>query len=915
MQRAVMTATMLFVTLAMVNMAVSQTPAPPPAAAPAPTIVLDTAGFWRMYHTLKPPVVQSDDGLQPQLFNRAWLDTPSPPPPAGWTAPDFDDSGWIRFVGLRFSKTPYLANLCLRGKFHVTDVDQVRGLRLTLGYYGGAIVTVNGTEVARGHVAPGAGGTDALATPYPEEVYVTPQGELITKQWNLTDEARRRIAARERVLADVAIPSKVLRKGVNVLAIEILRAPYDKLHLTKLVQDRGGQGHVGPQWNSCELRRVQLVADTADGLVPNASRPAGWQVWNSDVMMSDFDLDYGDPAEPLRPVKILGPRGGAFSGKFVLGDTEPIRGLKVTVGDLSSGDAKIAASAVRVRYATPWGHETLAIPYIDEIVPYPRSPGLLSALAEKAPAEVPVMEAPKPDGRTLARWTASPVPVPGAVAPVWLTVSIPADAKPGVYRGTVRAEADGRSAVTVPVEVTVVDWTLPAPQDYRTWVELVEVPDTLSLEYGLTPYSEKHWEMIAHAFDLLGEAGSRTVHVPLICETNLGHEQSMVRWIKKADGTYDYDFTLLDRYLDTAAMHMGRPRMVVFWVWDIYLTEQEKYHGKDHLILEQAIAAREAMRGTGPKVTALDPATGKTEMIALPQYKTPEGKKLWAPLMAKIMERMKARGLADVMHLGMLNDVTPSKAEYDLFAEICPGVPWALHAHGGPKFGTLPGTTATLAYKAQVWGVQLSDTRSLRGWSQPNLFTYYDRERQLNGLTPATWLAMAETAVTGSLRGIGRLGGDYWPPLKNKRGLREGYAWTRYPQSSWRNLDLWSYCLAPGPDGPVAGTNFEYLREGIEHSEARIYLESVLARTADREKLGEELATRCQTVLDQRQAAMVRSVAKLQMYEWKNSELTSWGGGVEVAGYTWFLGSGWQERSRMLFELCGEVSRKLGETR
>jgi len=43
--------------------------------------------------------------------------------------------------------------------------------------------------------------------------------------------------------------------------------------------------------------------------------------------------------------------------------------------------------------------------------------------------------------------------------------------------------------------------------------------------------------------------------------------------------------------------------------------------------------------------------------------------------------------------------------------------------------------------------------------------------------------------------------------------------------------------------------------------------------------------------------------------------LTNWGGGVEVAGYTWFLGSGWQQRSRTLFELCGEVSRKLGEKR
>ena len=886
--------------------------APPEKAAASPTVVLDTTGFWRMFHTLKPPVIQTDEGLKPLVFEKAWLDAPSSPPPAGWTAADFDDSGWIRYIGLRFAKTPYLANLCLRGRFQVTDVEKVRGLRLTVGYYGGVIVTVNGTEAARQHVAPGASGPETLATAYPEEAYVSPAGELITKRFNMTEEVRRRIDSRERVLADVAIPSKLLRKGVNVVAIEILRAPYDKLHLVKMVKDRGGKERIGPQWNTCELRRVRLAADTAEGLSPNATRASGLQAWNSDAMMSDFDLDFGDPMEPLRPVKIVGPRGGTFSGKFVLGDTQAIAGLKVTVGDLVSGEAKIPASAVRVRYATAWDSEAITIPYIDQALPYPRWPDLLGALAEKPPAEVSVREKPPLDARRAARLAGSPAPVFGAVVPVWLTVAIPEEAKAGTYTGQVRVEVAGREALTAPVEVTVVDWTLPKTQDYKTWVELIEVPDTLTLEYGIEPWSEKHWGMIAHAFELLGEAGSRTVHVPLIAQTNLGHEQSMVRWIKKSDGTYDWDFTVMDRYLDTAVKHLGRPRLVVLWVWEIYLIEQEKYHGKDHLILEQAIAARETMRGTGPRVTALDPATGKMETIALPPYKSPEARKLWEPLMVKVRERMKARGLEEVMMLGMLNDTIPSKEEFNLFAEICPGVPWALQAHGGPRFGAIPGTNAKLAYKAQVWGVGLSDTKSLRGWSNPNLFTHYDRDRSLNGRTPAVWNNLAEIPITGNLRGIGRVGGDYWPVLKNKQGQRQGYAWSRYPQSSWRNLDLWSYCLAPGPDGPVAATCFESLREGVEHCEARIFLESVLSKEDQREKLGEELAARCQAALDERQAAMVRSVAPLQMYDWTNTTVTTWGSGTEVAGYTWYLGSGWQERSRKFFELAGEVSRKLG---
>ena len=61
--------------------------------APSGVVVLDTAGFWRMHHTLRPPVVQGDNGLTPILFNvktnsvcaSKWQDweTPAPPPRTG----------------------------------------------------------------------------------------------------------------------------------------------------------------------------------------------------------------------------------------------------------------------------------------------------------------------------------------------------------------------------------------------------------------------------------------------------------------------------------------------------------------------------------------------------------------------------------------------------------------------------------------------------------------------------------------------------------------------------------------------------------------------------------------------------------------------------------------------------------------
>ena len=875
----------------------------------APVVVLDTTGFWRMHCQLKPPMVDQDGRPKPVLYDQAWLDTPTPPPPAGWTARDFDDGAWVRAVTLRACKTPYAARICLRGKFAVTDPRAVRGLSLTVGYHGGAVVVVNGKEIARGHLPKGPVGDTTLAEGYPPEASVTERGEFINRRTSRSAEIDRRRALRERVLADVPIPASLLRQGVNVVAIDIVRAPYHRIHFEKKEQSRRRTLHHRMPWYTCEIRRVQLAAPKADGLVPNAVRPAGLQVWNSDVMMSDFDLDFGDANEPLRPVTMVGARNGTFSGKVVVSSDKPIRGLKATAGSLTGGGATIPASAVRVRYAGPWGTEWITIPYSYQSPAYPRPADVMGALLESPPEEVPVREKPPVRSRYRLQTPNQPEPVFGAVVPVWVTVTVPPDARPGTYTGQVRITARGEKPVSVPVELTVVDWKLPDTQDYDTWIELIQSPDTLAMEYDLELWSDRHWKMIEQAFDHIGEVGSRVVHVPLVAQTNLGHEQSMVRWIRKSDGTYDYDFTVMDRYLDAAVKHMGRPKIICFWVWEIYLIEKEKYHGKDHLILEQAIAAREAMRGEGPMVTALDPATGKTETVRLPPYKDPASKALWAPLMEKIQQRLKARGLRDTMMFGMINDTRPTKEEVAFFDAMAPGTPWVSQAHGGFRQKDLLHGIAPIGYQARVWGVHFSTEKSVHGWNIPHLMAHYDRDRALNPKTPALWTHLAEMCITGDQRGIGRLGADYWPILKDKQGRRKGYVWARYPHSSWRNLDLWSYALAPGPDGPVSTPHLEHLREGIQHCEARILLERVLLDTALSEKIGPDLARRCQEALDERHMAMVRSMAAFQMDP--PGEALTWRSGTEIGGHIWFVGSGWQRRSRKLYALAGEVARKL----
>lgn len=161
----------------------------------------------------------------------------------------------------------------------------------------------------------------------------------------------------------------------------------------------------------------------------------------------------------------------------------------------------------------------------------------------------------------------------------------------------------------------------------------------------------------------------------------------------------------------------------------------------------------------------IDPATGKTENVVLPRHLAPEGKSLWKPLFDKLREHMARRGLDKKMMLGMINDAWPNNDELAFFADVAPGLPWVVAAHG--VYGK-----ANLGYQGIVYCKHPSDTKSLMGWRRPDIYTFYDREEELGNLEPAIWHLMPEFAITGDQRGIGHLGAEFWKVFKDKKGQR-----------------------------------------------------------------------------------------------------------------------------------------------
>ena len=472
------------------------------------------------------------------------------------------------------------------------------------------------------------------------------------------------------------------------------------------------------------------------------------------------------------------------------------------------------------------------------------------------------------------------------------------------------------------MKLEVAGFAEPDTQDYRTWIELMQSPDTLAQEYNVPLWSEKNWEMIGESFRYIGEIGSRVVQIPLIAQTNLGNEQSMVRFIKKPDGSYGYDLSILDKYLDTAVKNMGRPKFVTFNAWELYLaTPKAEVTNRDPNSEASWQAARWDLRGKGPAVTALDPATKEISTINLPRFEDPTALRIWKPLFDELHRDMAKRGLEKTMLLGMASDIFPDKDELKTLQAASGNLEWINHTHQG-AYGTggmLDGM-AKVAYIAYVWpNVFPVDTDKERfyGWKRPELYVDFQRFTAWNDwLLPAV-MEFPELNITGKQRGVGRIGADFWPVARDKRGQRRGWVWDRYPQSKWHSCNLCSHMLNPGPDGPVATARYEALREGMQECEARIAIEKVLTDPGLKGRLGSDLAAQAQALLDERVWQELKGFSGMQLtgriYTTYNDygKIFYYNAGGEGGSY-WYMGSGWQDRAQKLYAMAAEVQQRVG---
>ena len=116
--------------------------------------------------------------------------------------------------------------------------------------------------------------------------------------------------------------------------------------------------------------------------------------------------------------------------------------------------------------------------------------------------------------------------------------------------------AEGAAPVEIPLRVRVHAWRLGGLADFVTHNNLWQSVDSIALYYRVPLWSQRHWELMEQSFALLGRAGSKLVNVLVAEQTQFGNDRGMIHWVRRADGSFEHDFSIFDRYLQLAQKHL-----------------------------------------------------------------------------------------------------------------------------------------------------------------------------------------------------------------------------------------------------------------------------------------------------------------------------------------------------------------------
>lgn len=137
--------------------------------------------------------------------------------------------------------------------------------------------------------------------------------------------------------------------------------------------------------------------------------------------------------------------------------------------------------------------------------------------------------------------------------PVWVTINVPSNAEPGNYTGKVSVVAKDQKQLDFIFELEVLPLTVPPPADWNFHLDLWQNPFSIARWHGVEFWSDAHFSLMAPYWQMLADAGQKCLtislfHHPWRAQCYDAYE-AMVISTKNPDGSWEYDFSIMDKYV------------------------------------------------------------------------------------------------------------------------------------------------------------------------------------------------------------------------------------------------------------------------------------------------------------------------------------------------------------------------------
>ncbi|MBB4034926.1 hypothetical protein GGR21_000813 [Dysgonomonas hofstadii] len=243
-----------------------------------------------------------------------------------------------------------------------------------------------------------------------------------------------------------------------------------------------------------------------------------------------------------KSVTLTGWKAEKLSGQLLLWTAEDIKQVECEFTDFTSSSGKLPANIAEARF----------VRYVMTDI---FEPGCGYRKPEDFPASlVPDM---------LDNLACFDIPEK-TVRPVWLTVNVPESAVAGTYKSKLTITARDQKTQEFEVELKVQDRILPPPFEWQYHLDLWQHPAAVARAQNLELWSDAHFEAMKPLYKMLADAGQKVITATLNKDPwvqTYDKYEDMILWTKNADGTWVYDYTVFDRWIQFM-MDLGVTKMI-----------------------------------------------------------------------------------------------------------------------------------------------------------------------------------------------------------------------------------------------------------------------------------------------------------------------------------------------------------------